>query len=269
MRLISAVLLLLLCLSSASAQDFTDEQRDLITDVRTAYENRLEWDTYRESTQETVLWAYTVNGSWQTQNSLREIVLAVDREDRAAAGTATYTVSVASSEGMADEERTADFIIVDDTLFVATDGDDFIADTPDPVFNLPTPDALDYSLSPEEVETLLENLTAIFDLGVDDGVQGYELHFDFINSLPVLDFDLNEFAAPFTGVVEADELITAIAENGSVRALVYVEIETEQVVALSLLIDIPLDFESASIEYGYQMNALYYDVNEPLSIEAP
>jgi hypothetical protein len=287
-------LILLAAMPLAAQTDLTDEQQALRDELREAFENRDSWDSYSRSTQDSTRIALTVIGTdtsqWRTDTITVESTTDIDREAEAAQGRAIRNVSLASSEGDTQGQRTEiEYVLVDGDVFVA-EGGPFVESSN----NL---DAFtDYQLAElvdlrpgegfEIPVDILDNATEVYDLGVRRNsrrrdIQSYEVLLDFSRSLPLLDLDLDSFLSEFNGIAELGALSESVIEGSSLRLIADVDSNTGQLTEATLVIEIGVELEGASVvavadgdgrftlELSQETHSAYFNINDDFDIEAP
>ncbi|MCL4878776.1 MAG: hypothetical protein KJ064_19100 [Anaerolineae bacterium] len=224
----------------------TDDQQALLDEVRESFEKAEAWQSYSQSIQETTTLAYTRSSeSWETNVTVREILLEVDETE--ISGSVDFTQSVLTSDMETMRETTAhtDFEISEEALEAASEVEEVVTQ------GLPVL---------VEMDVLLENVTAVYDLGVRDvrgeAVQEYQLEVDLLASLSALNLDMN----PLSDQLERGQLLEFIAENGTLSLQVATHFETGQLLSTEVFLDLPIETDDLVLEFSYEIISNYYDV---------
>lgn len=260
--------------SSVLAQTgLTDDQEALLADVQAAFNQADAWQTYRQSIEETTSMAYTLADAWASEVTLREMAIDVNRE-QGVGGSIFYTQNVLSSvESMnADTTRQAEFVMNGEDV-VLTEDDDITETTLDAlvvsVFGLSELEEM------TDTEILLDNVTAVYDLGVRNrqGVafQQYQLDLDILSSLPSLNVDLTTLSRQFGNALSQSEFLNLMEENGTLTLHVVTNQETGELISTDLLLDIPLEVQVnesdlLQLEFSYRVVITYHDVGAEIEI---
>lgn len=260
--------------SSVLAQTgLTDDQEELLADVQAAFDQADAWQTYRQSIEETTAMAYTLADAWASEVTLREMAIEVNRE-QGVEGSIFYTQNVLSSvESMnTDTTRQAEFVMNGEDV-VLTEDDDITEATLDAlvvsVFGLSELEEM------TDTEILLDNVTAVYDLGVRNrqGVafQQYQLDLDILSSLPSLNVDLTTLSRQFGNALSQSEFLNLMEENGTLTLHVVTNQETGELITTDLLLDIPLEVQVnesdlLQLEFSYRVVITYHDVGAEIEI---
>lgn len=260
--------------SSVLAQTgLTDDQEALLADVQAAFNQADAWQTYRQSIEETTSMAYTMADAWASDVTLREMAIDVNR-GQGVGGSIFYTQHVLSSvESMnADTTRQAEFVMNGEDV-VLTEDDDITETTLDAlvvsVFGLSELEEI------TSTEVLLDNVTAVYDLGVRNrqGVafQQYQLDLDILSSLPSLNVDLTTLSRQFGNALSQSEFLNLMEENGTLTLHVVTNQETGELISTDLLLDIPLEVQVnesdlLQLEFSYRVVITYHDVGAEIEI---
>ncbi len=257
------------------AQDgLSDDQLALLAEVQAVFERAEAWETYRQSAQETTTLAYTLADSWASTVSVRESAVDVNTA-QGMTGSLFISDSTLSSETDGEDlSRQADFIISDGEVVLA-EGENLTELSAESAEAETLGLTTLSEMTPAQLGLFLENVTAIYDLGVRNqrgtDIQRYELELDVLASLPLLPIELTDLTQPFDGVLSSNDLLDVLAENGNLTLLVAVNRETGQLLSADLLLDAPVEIpvnetDLLSLEYSYQRVTNYYDVGEPIEI---
>lgn len=245
MRRLLAVLLWMAFPAMVFAQ-LTDDQQALLDEVKESFEKAEAWQSYSQSIQETTTLAYTRSSdAWETNVTVREILLEVDETE--ISGSVDFTQSVLTSDIETMRETTAqtDFEISEEGLESASRVEEVVTQ------GLPVL---------VDMEVLLENVTAVYDLGVRDVrgevVQEYEIEVDLLASLSALNLDMN----PLSDQLERGQLLELIAENGTLSLQVATHFETGQLLRTEVFLDLPIETDDLVLEFSYEVISNYYDV---------
>ena len=263
-------------------------------ELRQAFILRDDWGSYSRTTQATTRLALTVIGTdtnqWRADTITLEVSTDIDREAEAMQGRASRDESLASSEdGVLGERTQLDFVVIDGDVLVAEDTDfRNVRDNLDTFddFQLRQLIAFEPGTGTEVPVDILENATAVFDLGVRRDsrrrdIQSYEVQLDVLESLPLIDLDLDTFLNDFNGVVELGALTEAVIEGSSLRLLVSVDTDTERVTETTLVMAIGAEIQGEdvvavddgsgrfSLELSREVRNAYFNINDVFAIEAP
>jgi hypothetical protein len=289
-RILFLLMAMMLGVLPLSAQTgLSDEQQNLLDELRDALETRDSWESYSRTTQTSTRLALTVTGTdtsqWRTDTVTLEATADIDHESGDAQGSVNRSASLASSEGGTQGERAQiEFIAVDGNMFVSEDG--VVAEAASD-----TQEFADFRLGELvdgfEVPTqILDNATEVFDLGVRRDsrrrdIQRYEVLLDFSESLPLLDLDLDSFVSEFNGQAELGALSDAVIAGSSLRLIASVDTATGQLTETALVIEIAVELEGESVvsvpaedgrfslELSQEMQSAYFNINDDFDIQAP
>lgn len=240
------VLIVLFILPITVFAQLSDDQQALLEAVQEAFDQAEGWQSYSQSIQETTSLAYTLTTQeWATEVTVREILLQMDDES-SASGSVEISQSVLTSEmdSMQETTEAADFEFSDDDVEFSASIDDS---------GLLPLMQMDWGL-------LLENVTAVYDLGVREvrgvPIQRYQLELDVLASLPALNLDLN----PLIELVERDDLFDLLVEDGTLTLEITVNLETGHMLRAELFLELPIETDELVLEYSYEMISNYYEV---------
>jgi len=282
------IILFSLCLLAAlpvyAQGGLSSDQRALLDAVHEALNGRDGWASYSESSGWSSSFALTILGeetqSWETKAVYRDVVADFDLASERATGSITYRESLASSDAENSNQREQlAFVVVADSVFVGETPAELAAIrrlNDYAQFDLPALVDLD---APFQIQAdLLDNATAVFDLGVSRNsrrqrIQRYEIALDFARSQRQIGFNMDGFVRQFDGLVATRALRDALQENATLTLLVGVNAQTEQLAELTLVLDVFVELPGAdgafSLEYGQHYSSSYYNINEAFEIETP
>lgn len=226
----------------------TDDQQALLDEVKESFEKAETWQSYSQSIQETTTLAYTRSSeTWETNVTVREILLEVNETE--ISGSVDFTQSVLTSDMETMRETTAhtDFEISEEALESASEVEEVVTQ------GLPVL---------VDMDVLLENVTAVYDLGVRDvrgeTVQEYQLEVDLLASLSALTLDMS----PLSEQLEHNQLLEFIAENGTLSLQVATHFETGRLLSTEVLLDLPIKTDDLVLEFSYEIISNYYEVED-------
>lgn len=240
------LLLIVLILPVTVFAQLSDDQQALLEAVQVAFEQAEAWPSYSQSIQETTSLVYTLTTQeWATEVTVREILLEI--EDSEASGSVEISQSVLTSEMDSTQETT------ESADFEFSDGE-IEASQPIDENGLSSLIDMDWTL-------LLENVTAVYDLGVREvrGVplQRYQLEVDALASLPALNLEMTALIE----LVGRDEWFNWLVENGTLTLEVTVNLETGQLLRTELFLELPIETDDLVLEYSYEVISNYYEVD--------
>lgn len=274
MRFWGLIFIFVMAVTVVAQDGLSDDQQALLAEVQAVFERAEAWETYRQSAQETTTLAYTLADSWASTVSVRESAVDVNTA-QGITGSLFISDSTLSSETDGEDlSRQADFIISDGEVVLA-EGENLTELSAESAEAETLGLTTLSEMTPAQLGLFLENVTAIYDLGVRNqrgtDIQRYELELDVLASLPLLPIELTDLTQPFDGVLSSNDLLDVLAENGNLTLLVAVNRETGQLLSVDLLLDAPVEIpvnetDLLSLEYSYQRVTNYYDVGEPIEI---
>lgn len=274
MRFWGLIFIFIVAVTVVAQDGLSDDQQELLAEVQAVFERAEAWETYRQSAQETTTLAYTLADSWASTVLVRESAMDVNTA-QGMTGSLFISDSTLSSESDGEDlPRQADFIISDGEVVLA-EGENLTELSAESAEAETLGLTTLSEMTPAQLGLFLENVTAIYDLGVRNqrgtDIQRYEMELDVLASLPLLPIELTDLTQPFDGVLSSNDLLDVLAENGSLTLLVAVNRETGQLVSADLLLDAPVEIpvnetDLLSLEYSYQRVTNYYDVGETIEI---
>lgn len=295
MRCLLLALPFFLLLPLHAQTGLSPDQQTLLEEVQAAFAARDAWESYSQSTQQTINFALTITGTdvqrWQTDALVLESAADYNLQANAARGTVTVQQrSTRYDSNPINQTQTLYFVKVNNRTYAGENEDQLtdVSRQADKYAPFELSELTDlgheghFTLPPE----LLENALAVFDLGVGRDaqrreIQSYELELDFAKSLPYLDFNLDAFVGRFNGMVELGSFSQLLGQTSSLKLQVVLDRQSRQLLATTLMINIALEIEGAdvvavaagdglfSLDYGLQQQTRYYNVGEDLEIKAP
>ena len=288
MRVFGCVILLLIMLTAPVSAQLTPDQEALMESVRLAYSTSADWQSYQLAQQITTNGALTVYGTdvliWQTSNTQTDIAAEIDLANEMAQGEIFQTGNRASADEVAapQDQRIA-FAAIDGLVFIDAQDGEGLTEVTDTLIDYSAyglPAVVTFG-KPPTINDWLDNTLAVYDLGVVDGVQGYQMEFALTDSLPYIDFNLDAFLNEYNGLVELGALGEAISEVGSVTLVINVDVESNQILNTSELIQIAVEISGEDVvsvpagdgvfqlDYAHQIDTQYSALGIEFEVEMP